>query len=248
MSEQTIDSDEEEMQDLLVRYVLGDIEPEARLLMRRLLTTNPALAKEAAELERIIELLPLAMATPAPAHLRDRVLAAAREKQQPHEAARAPSDRARYWRFATITSLAAAAIICALLVVERSGLRHELDLERRASVMLREPNIVMSFRLDGTGSTAAASGVVLLDLDAKRAAIAVDDLPVAPQGYAYHLWAVLESKNVPCGRFNPSANGSILTQFPIPVDSYTSPIQKLILTLEPDRDQAIPKSEAVMTS
>ena len=248
MSDETLDSDEQEMRDLLVRYVLGDVEPEARSLMRRLFEADPALAKEAAELERTLQLLPLATAVAPPPHLRERVLAAARGMSTPRAVtARRPADRTRYWHFATAAALAASAIVCALLLVERAALRHEFEQQARAAGMLREPNVVLSFKLTGAGSASAASGYVLLDLDAKRASISVDKLPDAPQGYAYHLWAILESKQVPCGRFNP-VGGSLLTQFAIPVDSYTSPIQKLILTLQPDNDQAAPKGEAIMTS
>ena len=89
---------------------------------------------------------------------------------------------------------------------------------------------------------------MLLDLDARRASIAVLDLPAAPVGHSYHLWAVLESKKVPCGRFTPASDGRILTQFAIPVDSYTSPIERLILTVEPDSEQTIPRGTTVMTS
>jgi anti-sigma-K factor RskA len=249
MSDETIDTDQQEMRDLLVRYVLGDVEPEARSLMRRLLEADPALAKEAAELERTLELLPVTSAMPPPPHLRERVLAAARGLTAPRSAtARRPHDGARYWRLATVATLAASAVVCALLLVDRAALRHEFEQANRAALMLREPNVVLSFRLAGTGSASAASGVVLLDLDAKRASISVDNLPQAPQGYAYHLWAVLEAKQVPCGRFNPAADGRLLSQFAIPVDSYTSPIQKLILTLQPDNDQAAPKGAAVMSS
>jgi hypothetical protein len=249
MSDESIDTDEQEMRDLLVRYVLDDVEPEARSLMRRLFDANPALAKEAAELERTLELLPVATATPPPHHLRERVLAAARgQGMATVVTGRRRADHSRPWRFATVSAFTAATLVCALLLIERAALQREFEQESRAARMLREPNVVLSFKLKGAGAARAASGTVLLDLDAKLASIAIDALPRAPEGYAYHLWAVLETKQVPCGRFIPAADGRLLTQFPIPVDSYTSPIRKLILTLQPDNDQVAPKGAAVMTS
>jgi len=267
--------------DLLSQQALQCLDPETGAQVQRLLAGDPALAREAADLQRVVELLAFASQSPPPAHLRARVLSAAQSTASLQSAAQTQSQgdgkavsaparnakvhhlKAKRWPLIVSTSLAAAAsLTCAVLVLERSerederntwvmrgaSLQRQLELETQAASMLLEPNVVVSFPMGGRRNASSASGYVMLDLDARRASIAVHDLPAPPPGHSYHLWAVLESKNVACGRFTPAANGRILTQFMIPVDSYTSPIQKLILTVEPDSDQSVPRGTTVMTS
>lgn len=253
--------------ELLSQHALQCLDAEAAARVRKLMTDDPALAREAAELERTLELLALSSQRPPPTHLRGRVLAAAQAAQsQPANrpqadelaAARAKATQrtARRWPLYVTTSLAAAAsVACALLLLDRANLKterdqmaHQAEMEIQAASALLDPNVVMSFPMGGRSTAASALGYVMLDLDARRASISVRNLPAAPAGHSYHLWAVLENKNVACGRFTPEKDGRILTRFEIPVDSYTSPIQKLILTVEPDSVQTVPRGATVMTS
>ncbi len=267
--------------DLLSQQALQCLDSETAARVQRLLADDPALAHEAAELGRVVELLAFTSQCPAPPQLRSRILSAAQSAVSSQSAIRSQSQLDRKttstpagatkfhhlapkrWPLLVSISLAAAAsLACAVLVMERTelederstwatkqaNLQRQLALETQAASMLLEPNVVLSFPLGGRRNASSASGYVMLDLDARRASIAVHDLPAAPPGHSYHLWAVLEAKNVACGRFTPAADGRILTQFMIPVDSYTSPIQKLILTVEPDRDQSVPRGTTVMTS
>jgi hypothetical protein len=254
--------------DLLSQHALQDLDAESAAHLQRLLAEDPALAREAEELRRVVELLPLVTQCAPPAHLRARVLSAAAPAKL-RAIARKPLTTRRWPLFASLSLAAAASLTCGVLLTERvdwntrvatlldentqlhqrnARLEREVDLKTRAASTLLEPNVVRSFAMGGRNPAAAASGYVLLDLDARRASIAVLDLPAAPAGHSYHLWAVLENKKVPCGRFTPAADGRILTQFPIPVDSYTSPIERLILTVEPDSEQTTPRGTTVMTS
>jgi hypothetical protein len=255
--------------ELLSQHALQCLAPEDEARVQRMLADDPALARDADELRRVVDLLPLITQCAPPPHLRARVLAATRTATNTHSNVRQLPAR-RWPLIASLAFAAAASLACAVLVSERAVEREQwaqeraqdhqqwarererferqLELKTQAASMLLEPNIVKPFPLDALNAGGAALGYVLLDLDARRASIAVLDLPAAPQGYSYHLWAVLESKKVPCGRFKPEADGRVLEQFPIPVDSYTSPIQKLILTVEPDSDQTTPRGTTVMTS
>jgi len=111
--------------------------------------------------------------------------------------------------------------------------RQELRLQRTVTAMLQQPNIVLSFALHGTGTGSGALGKVALDLDSGKGAVAIERLPALPAGQVYRLWALVGEKNVPCGDFGVNSEGRVVTQFPIPVDSYTAPIAKLFLTVEP---------------
>ena len=240
------------MRERLVRHVLGDLEGEESASMERALRESAALAREADELRKTLELLPFAAQSAPPGSLRDRVLGGAAVELGRGKVAALPvrAQKRRFsWALAATASFAtAASIACAVLLVERTQLHRETELQMQAAKMLREPNVVSSFALHGEGTVAKASGFVLLDMDAKVASIAVRDLPAAPAGFSYHLWAELEGKHVPCGRFMPTADGRIVTQFSIPVDSYTSPLKRLVVTIERDQDVAAPTTSVVMSS
>jgi hypothetical protein len=111
---------------------------------------------------------------------------------------------------------------------------------------LQQPNVLLSFALDGVAS--GAVGHVVLDLDAKKAAVVIRDLPALPSGEVYRLWARVGEQHVPCGNLTAAADGSVRTQLAIPVDAYTSPVQALMLTRETARDAAAPAGPAVMRS
>src|SRR5437773_2151004 len=76
----------------------------------------------------------------------------------------------------------------------------------------------------------------------------VERLRALPAGQVYRLWALVGEKNVPCGDFGVNPEGRVVTQFPIPVDSYTAPIAKLFLTVEPTSAGPEPSGPTVMTS
>lgn len=114
--------------------------------------------------------------------------------------------------------------------------------------MLQEPNVVRSFRLAGTGAGGGAYGEVALDLDERKGAVALRGMPGLPDGRVYRLWALVGHDNVPCGDFRSDSGGRVVTQFPIPVDSYRAPIAKLFVTVEPADGSGGPTGPTVMES
>jgi hypothetical protein len=51
---------------------------------------------------------------------------------------------------------------------------------------------------------------------------------------------------VPCGQFNASPEAAVRTVFPVPVDAYTAPVTRLILTVEPVSAPPRPLGPTVM--
>jgi Anti-sigma-K factor rskA len=242
------ENEKEALQDLLVRQAMGEaLAPLERERLEQAQARDPGLAADAASLKRTVDQLALATEAEPPARLRARVLESVRRQTRPRVTSIA---RPRWqWSYAMAASVALLAVIAgAALLVENQRLKREIELEKIAATTLREPNVVMSFALEGTGGGAKASGRVLLDLDAKRASIAVRDLPKLPAGQSYYLWALLDSKKVPCGEFKADADGRIVTQFPIPVDSYTSPVEQLVMTIETGSGLTAPLGPVVMAS
>jgi hypothetical protein len=147
-------------------------------------------------------------------------------------------------------SIAAAMILA--LAWDGHRLRQELELQRDVATTLQQPNVVRQFALAGSGvmgtGFAPAAGTAVLDLDAKRAAVVIRGLPRLPAGQVYRLWARIGDGAVPCGQFNADEHGSVVSQFTIPVDAYTSPVRELFLNVEPAAQGPQPTGETVMRS
>jgi hypothetical protein len=241
--------DKETFEAKLAQHAFGELDPQAAAELRAAIAADPALAHEAQRSQRVLELLAAAQYTTPPAQLRGKVLAAASAelaKSRPAQAVRTPPAR---WPLALAASIAIIATTASVtLWMQQQRLARDFRLQASAAAMLREPNVVVSFDLGGIAQASAARGVVLLDLDAKRASIAIRNLPALPEGQQYALWAELADGSVPCGEFRPQPDGTLLTQFLIPVGSYTSPIRRLKLTVEPKPGARVPSGALVMAS
>jgi hypothetical protein len=250
-------TDRDTLEDWMVRYVVGDLAGAEASEMERLLDERRELRVEADRLRRTLGLMPFAVVTAPPAALRTRILAAAQHIEQPRPAARASvSDVARNVRVIPVPRSAdrptirrvvgsIAAMLIVALAWDAYRLRQELQLQQDVATTLQQPNVVRQFALRGTGVSLAA-GTAVLDLDAKRAAVAIRGLPKLPAGQVYRLWARVGDGTVPCGQFNADAEGTVLSRFTIPVDAYTSPVRELFLNIEPLEAGPHPVGRTVM--
>jgi anti-sigma-K factor RskA len=240
--------------DLAVLYVLGELSPDERTAFERQMASDAALAAEVGRLRNTFELLPYGNVTPPPAGLRDRVMAAAVAEAEPvpqparSESAKVvpfpvarPARRIVWSRFAA----AAAAVLALALGIDSWRVRQELSLQRDVTALLSEPNVVHTFDLAGKGGAFAR---VSLDMDAKKGALVAHNLPPLPAGQVYRLWAAVGDKSVECGQFNAPNDGVTKTQFAVPVESYTAPIGKLFVTVEPTAPTPTPTGPTVMES
>jgi anti-sigma factor RsiW len=233
-------NDRETLEDLMTRSVLGELRGDEARRLTQLVAERPALAAEVERLRRAYGMMAYAVVTPPPADLRARVLAAASGR-----AARP----VRGVRVLTVTRVVGsiAAVLVLALAWDGYRLRQELALQRDVAATLQQPNVVQQFALAGSGVSLAA-GTVVLDLDAKRAAVAIRGLPRLPAGQVYRLWARVGDGAVPCGQFNADEQGRVVSQFPIPVDAYTSPVRGLFLNVEPAAQAPHPVGPTVMGS
>jgi anti-sigma-K factor RskA len=220
-------------------YVLGELRPDQAAAFERRLGADPELADEVRRLRQALGALPFASATEPPPALRARVLAAAAAQRRPRPT-RGPR-RIVWSRFAA----AAAAALALAFGFDAYQTRRELALQRELATALLEPNVVRSFALAGAGG---AYGTVALDLDAKKGAVVLKRMPALPEGRVYRLWAQVGDRPVPCGDFVASAEGAVLAQFAVPVESYTAPLGKLFVTVEPPGPAPAPTGPRVMES
>jgi anti-sigma-K factor RskA len=230
-------------EDQLVQYVLGELRRDEAQALERRLGEDEALAAEVWRLRQVLDLMPYASIAEPPPALRDRILTTAAARQARTVTPRAPR-RIVWSRFAA----AAAATLALAFGFDAYRTRQELALQREVTATLQEPNVMRSFAMAGTGKAGGAVGRVALDLDAKRGAVVLKGMPVLPAGQVYRLWAKVADKSVPCGQFTASGDGAVVAQFVVPVESYTAPIARLFVTVEPSAPSDVPTGPTVMES
>ncbi len=244
-------------EDNVVAYVLGELSGAELAAFERALAADPRLAAEVESTRQVFAALPAATATPPPAALRARVLAAATAAEAADATPAVTATKARARTIGTArprrTWLApalalAAAIAVLVLGAENARLRREFALQGEVNSTLQQPNIVQSFAMKGESTMKGAFGSVLLDLDAKRGAVALHRLPAPEAGKVYRLWAQVASKPVYCGDLSVGEDGVIRNQLPIPVESYTSPVERLFVTLEPVEAPLVPTGPPLVVS
>lgn len=236
-------------EDRLVEYVLGELRRDDAQALEQLMQADTQLAAEVRRLRQVFDLLPYAALAEPPPELRARVLdAAASRARQATAPAAAPAARPPRRVVWSQFAAAAAAALALAFGIDAWRTRQELGLQRELTVALQEPNVVRSFALAGTGSAGGAVGRVSLDLDAKKGAVVLKGMPALPEGQVYRLWARVADKDVPCGEFTTNPEGAVLAQFVVPVESYTAPIGKLFVTVEPTTLPDTPTGPTVMVS
>jgi len=228
---------------LAVQYVMGELRRDEAAAFEARLASDPVLATEVRRLRRTLGALPFATATEPPPGLRERIVAAAQAETHDHRSGRLPR-RVVWSRFAA----AAAAALAVAFGLDAQRTRHELTVQRQLAEVLLEPNVVKSFALAGTGSARGAYGRVALDMDGKRGAVVLRGMPALAAGTVYRLWARVGDKDVPCGDFGTRADGQVVAQFVVPVESYTAPLAKLFVTIEPSGGAGVPSGPTVMQS
>jgi anti-sigma-K factor RskA len=233
-----------ELQERAAQYVLGELGPAEAAELERRLAADPELAREVEALHRLVGLLPLGAAVEPPPALRARVLAAAESRT----GVAAPAPRRPASRLVPRLIGAVAAVVALALGLDAYRARRELALERELRAALQEPNVVVTFALAGRGEMQGASGRVSLDLDARRGAVVFEGLRPLPADRVYRLWAAVADQMVPCGTFQATAEGRVVAQFAVPVDAYTAPIGRLVLSVEPVALPPAPAGPVVMES
>lgn len=234
-----------------VRYVLGEMDAaEARAFEQRL-TEDAGLAAEVRRLRGVLGLMPLATITEPPPALRARIVAASEARVGTARATSAPRaeqpPRARRVVWSRFAAAAAAALALAF-GLDAARTRRDLALERELASALHEPNVVKTFVLASTSGLGKGYGTVALDLDAKRGAVVLKNLPQPPPGHVYRLWAQVADRAVPCGDFRVRPDGAVTAQFPVPVETYTAPLGKIFVTEEPEPPPAAPTGRRILES
>ena len=236
-----VPSTPEYLEELAAGYVVGDLDPEEVEQLRQLLVENPELIAQVNLLQEVLEqvLYGLNEVNPPP-HLGSAILEAAAIPANQTVGSRRPS--LGWGKF--VGSVAALLIL--VLGVANYRLQQELSLATAVPTMLQHSETRL-FSLKGTNLVDAASGNIIMDLERQRVAIVIRNLPAAPVGHVYRLWAVVDGDKLPCGQLSASAQGIVLDKLSVPADLYDE-VSELIVTLEPVPATSEPVGPIVMKS
>jgi anti-sigma-K factor RskA len=243
MSEPTVPEPlSEQIEELMAGYVLDLLSPEESEKFRRYLQQNPQLVQQTSQWQELMGLIGYAPAqVSAPKRLRSKILA---EATAP--AAVAKSRKILFFSFSwQQVAMAALAVLALALGINNYYLQQKLATTQQTLQALQGPETRL-FALKGTAVAPTASGSVLLDLEAGRATLALQNLPPLPAGQYYQMWAKVGDRQIPCGRFNSTADKRVVEAIPIPLEEYTAPVFTLIVTKESSVNPPSPSQDVVM--
>ncbi|MBW4620525.1 MAG: anti-sigma factor [Cyanosarcina radialis HA8281-LM2] len=239
MSEPTVP---DRIEELMAGYVLNLLSPEEAEELKQYLQQNPQLVRQIARSQELMALIGYAPArVAAPASLRSKILAEARS------VAPAPNLRKIFifpfsWQQ---VAMGAIAVLALALGINNYYLQQKLATTQERLQALQGPDTQL-FALKGTAVAPNASGSIVLDLEAGRAVLALQNLPRLPAGQHYHMWAMVGDKQIRCGRFNSNEDKRVVEAIPIPIDEYTAPVSTLLVTKESADNPSHPSQDVVM--
>lgn len=227
MSQQPQQPDCETLRALIPAYSLGATDPDETALVERLLPLCPEVAAELEAFQALSQAM-LYAAPPAqpPAHLHDRLMAAAGAPVQPPTAA-APAVMAakpiptlRVLRFNRIIA-GVAAVAAALLIISNIYWVNQVNtLSREQQDMIAllsdQQDALASLgsgraeRLELVSTSGDQNGVlatVLWSPQSETALLYSDTLPALPADRAYQLWLIRGSEPISAGVFQLNENG-----------------------------------------
>lgn len=238
----------EHLEELVAGYVLGNLCSEEAEEFKQLLAEKPELIQQVNQLQEVLGLLPYALPKiRPPQHLRSVIVEAVYDPvNTPVNTKVARRQFVLPWS-KIVASVAA--IFTLALGIDSYRLRQDLSSAKDVLTMLdgRDTHL---YSVKGKDKISTASGSVLIDFDADKAAIALNNISSPPTGQSYWLWAVVNDKIIRCGQFNVGTNGFALDKISVPDDAYKNgdEISKLLITLESSESPSYPSGQIVIVS
>ncbi|MGG6295776.1 anti-sigma factor [Leptolyngbya sp. AN02str] len=201
----------EQIQELIAGYVLGDLEPDEANAFEQLLTTDPAIAHEVAQVQQALELSYNPTPVEPPAHLRMAIVQAATQDVSTTSAATPAANpsatntmplRSRTVQWNRWLGVAAAGLIAVLGVNNLRLWQTVKVLEER-----QQQYETLTYSLQSLVNAQNASVTITVDPNTLQASLAVANLPPPPPGKVYAIWT-LPQQGTP---FTTDDKGAILT-------------------------------------
>lgn len=241
-----MNTDENE-HDQVGAYVLDALSDEERLAFERHLAGCEACRAEVADLQRVVDVLPLACdaVEPSPA-LRDRLMAAIEAEQDERAplvaipgGRTAPRGRMR-WRLPEIVGIAAAAILVIGLGLWNVHLQQQINQDRSALAYQQQVAQAIATgaavsSIPATNKSPGASAAVVQPRNRRPAYLIVQGLKPAAARHVYEVWFIRgHAKPVPVTVFSPAGSEPQVVPLPMSASGYTL----AAVTVEPGRVQA----------
>lgn len=208
-------SEHEQLEESVASWLLGAVEADEAETLRTHIEACSTCGEMASRLGGAVDLLPLVVDEVAPpAHLRERILAAAaassRSGLAPNRTParrRSPATYARRFDLRVLDRLPAYAVAAAVILALVVGVAAGEVASRRPTVPA--PSQLARFTLTGHDALAGATASVI---DLKGDGVALVDfkgLPSLAPGKVYELWLITSSSRAdPAGVFVPDSNGT----------------------------------------
>ncbi|MFJ4471461.1 anti-sigma factor domain-containing protein [Streptomyces sp. NPDC089424] len=246
-----------DLHGLAAPYALDALEPDERARFEKHLASCERCAREVRELSEDAVRLAWSTAAPAPAALRERVLAAVRTTPQepprareavlpphvwgaqpPPARARAPRTRPLFVPFATATA-AAALVVAALFAVQanRTGeqLAAERDRSREIAHVLAAPDARAATGRDAEGRTIG----VIASASEGRAVVTLNGYDTLPDDRVHQLWVMRPQAP-------PRSLGLLDGDTPFVANGLDRGATSLAVTVEPDGGSLRPTTQPVV--
>ncbi|MFI1164232.1 anti-sigma factor domain-containing protein [Streptomyces sp. NPDC020801] len=249
----------EDWHSLAAPYALDALEPAERVRFEKHLRKCERCAAEVRALSEDAVRLAWSAAAPAPAALRDRVLAAVRNTPQdpvparehtpqlpphvwgiqpPPGRTRAPRPRPLLVPFATVTA-AAALVVAALFAVQANRTQDQLDAQRDRAREIAHVLSAADARAT-TGQDARGRGIgVIASASEGRAVVTLSGYAAPPSGRVRQLWLMRPGAQ-------PRSLGLFAGDTPLVASGLAKSATSLAVTVEPDGGSAQPTTQPIV--
>ncbi|MBW4655080.1 MAG: anti-sigma factor [Kaiparowitsia implicata GSE-PSE-MK54-09C] len=210
----------EYLQDLIVGYVLNNLNLAEAAELEQLMAEDPAIAQhitqEIAQLQRTLDTIYPNPIMPPPEHLRDRILSAHAQPATQPASTRKPTATPRHRTWQTPLGLTAAALILAL------GLNN-IRLWRTVQTLQAQQQQfeTLTYALQSIDGTQPATAIITINPNTLDASVSVANLPPLPPDQVYAIWTLPQSDfpatvdqrgAILTGTFTVDASGNIVSE------------------------------------
>ncbi len=226
----TLDDDSDA---LLAGHALGDLDADERERLASLLRERPELRPRLDQFRTTLELLPLALpatATP-PARLRKRLI-----EPNPRPRSRLP------WLVPALLGLGLVVLGAELQQTRTQLAQVQRQLREPRGAAVQSANRLLTLTAMDPGTP--TNGEVLVTGNTTHNVLMLNNLPPAPPGHVYRLWADVNGEKVGCVAFVPTAQGHVAMLIP-PMP--TSLAKGVSVSLERDPNGTAPKGPMVLS-
>jgi len=233
---------EEHAFDLLSAYALGCLDGAENAHVEAHLAKCETCRLELQTYQEIVDVLPLAVSyIDPPPGLKAEIMQRASEMKKPAH----KSQRTSWWEQITriLRQGAPAWGLASLALILLLGVNN-LFLGQRVNQLEKSQPVFMTITLQGTESSPAASGLLVISQDGEHGSLIVDGLAALDPSMQYQLWLIRDGQRTNGGVFSvdPGGYGSLWIDSPQPLVSYS----EFGITIEPAGGSPGPTGEKVL--